>query len=273
MNYNNRLYPFPVLGIEDDVNGSLNVELKISSDGNTIQISPSFNLSNQTLESLVKGDKAHYVAHIYCRSTMFREAYSTTKSLPTSFAVPASKLLGETEIDFFICSSSDFTYSSKEFNPDYKGYSFEIGRGDILAYAGKGKFYANKTYEDLTSVSALMNIDNSQKSNAAMYNEYDGDKITIMLCKEDYEKYQLVKDKEYWINILLSSVVFPALLEALYFMEEDVATPYQRKRWFEVLDEIKQNSKEKNNMRIAQNILDLPNNRALDSLLKITDHL
>lgn len=270
MKYNNRLYPYPVLGISDDIKGQFQVDLKYSSDGKVIKVNPTFRLSNTSLEEMIKDKRALFVTHLYCRGTMFRDVFVSTDNIPDAITIAAPKLNGEVEVDFFICSVKEERYRNSLVNTDYSDYSFPIEKADIIAYGGKGKFYANKTYEDLKAVSALMLIDESHHASHAMKNSYEGDKITILLCKEDYQKYKLVKNigTEMYINVLHSTIVLPALLEALYFLDDkELSNNYSEYRWHIVLSEIKNKSQD-NNFTIAQNILDLPNNRLFESLIK-----
>lgn len=268
MIYNNRNYPHPVLGIGDDfLNANINVELKISSNGQQIEISPIFILNNKELNDILSQESATFISHIYCRGTLYREVFKTQKSLSEPIIVKADKLNGEVELDFFVCATKNYNgYTSDSFNPEYSNFKFDIERGDIIAYAGKGKFYANKAPEELKSISALMNIDCSDKSREPMYLEYSGERITIMLSIEDYGNYKLMKSNPQYLGVILSSLVLPALIEALYFLEDDTSKDFKDNAWYKALKEIKDKAKYPEPLRIAQNILDKPINRCFEQL-------
>lgn len=246
MLYNNRSYPHPVLGISNDVNGKIEVELRVSSTGKEIEITPTFKIIDDVLENLIGLNKALFVSHLYCRGTMYREVFCTSKTIVDPIKIDSYKLNGEVEVDFFICANQTINdYTNNNFNSDYKGYSFSVEKGDILAYAGKSTFYANKSPEELKSISALMNISTTTKSDHPMFNEYEGEKITIMMCQEDYEGYQTIKATNIWINILLSMIVLPMLTEALHFVSSEEAKDFADKRWYKVLTEIKTKAKKR----------------------------
>jgi len=269
MIYNNRNYPHPVLGIGDDfINGNLNVDLKVSSNGVQIEIIPIFVLSNADLNEFIATGTATYISHIYCRGTLYREVFKTQKSLSEPIMIPAQKLNGEVEIDFFICASRKVDkYKSRDFNPDYGNTEFEIDRGDVFAYAGKGKFYANKSPEELKSISALMNIDCSNKNKEPMYLDYSGEKITLMLSIEDYSNYKLIKGNPQYHGVILSSLVLPALIEALYFLEDETSKDYEVHAWYKALKEYKDKTKKyPDPLRMAQNIIDNPINKCFEQL-------
>jgi len=270
MVYNNRLYPHPVLGIGDDIAGSMEVDLRIESSGKEIQIAPSFRVTNDDLQKLVDKKAAMFASHLYCSGTMYRELFKSDKNIPDTIRINSSRLNGEVEIDFFICANENIeNYSNGDFNKDYSGHQFTVDKGDILAYGGKGKFYANKSPEDLRSISALMNIDNTEKNNHPMFIEYSGDKVTIMLCQDDYESYQIVKRTSLYINILLSCIVLPCLTEVLHFLSFDEAKEFSEKHWYKVLSEMKEKSKDRTEIEIAQRILDLPNNRSFNTIKQL----
>jgi hypothetical protein len=267
MLYNNRLYPHPVLGIGDDITGSIHVELRVESSGKEIEIAPTFTIANDDLQKLVEKRTALFVSHLYCSRTMYREVFKSDKNIPDIIRIDSSRLNGEVEIDFFICANESIVeYSNKDFNKDYSGHKFSVDKGDVLGYAGKGRFFANKAPEDLRSISALMNIDNTEKSNHPMYIDYGGDKITIMLCQDDYENYQIVRRTSLYVNILLSCIVLPCLTEVLHYLSTQEAIEFSEKRWYKVLSEMKEKSKDGTEIEIAQRILDLPNSRSFNTI-------
>ncbi len=272
MLYNNRLYPHPVLGIGDDVTGSIEVELRVSSSGKEIEIIPLFKIVNDALQNLIEKKQAMFVSHLYCRGTMYRDVFKSEKNIDDEIKIVSHKLNGEVEIDFFICANEKISsYNSKEFNTDYKGYSFSVDKGDILAYAGKGKFFANKSPEELKSISALMNIDTTGERDHPMKLDYSGDKITILLCQNEYEGYQIVKGNLIAVNILLSCVVLPALVEAFHFITSPEASEFADKRWYKFLNEHKQNSKYSTPIEMGQGVLQLPNNRSFETVIQLID--
>jgi hypothetical protein len=267
------MYPHPVMGIGDDLSDAIEIDLNIASDGKEISITPAFKLTNEDLQELLDKNKALFTSHVYCRGTMYRNVFKTTKPIPEAIKISSEKLSGEVEIDFFICANENIAkYTNATFNSDYKGHSFSVDKGDILAYAGKGKFYANKSPEELTSISALMNISSTGKDSHTMFNEYSGDKITIMLCQQDYENYQIIKNSpSLWWNVLLSCIVLPALTETLHYLSSLESQEFSQRRWHQVLTEYKNKSKEPTEVQVAQRILDLPNNRSFNAMKQLIE--
>jgi hypothetical protein len=272
MRYNNRLFPHPVLGIEDDVSGEFSAELTYRSDKDFITLSPTFKLLEEVLRQFIDDGKAHFLIQVYCSSTMYREVFKTKSVLPEPITIPSLRLRGDVEVHFFICAFNTIDkFFSKNFNTEYNNFHFAIDRSDILAYGGKAKFTANKSPEELKSVSSLIRVRNSQKVTHPMWNEYDGEKIDIMLCEDDYNNYQLVLKNRIFHNLLHCSIVLPALVDALYFIDTNEAKDFEDRRWFKALKEIKSNSKVADCFRIAQNILDQPSDRTFGTMLTLME--
>lgn len=268
MIYNNRNYPHPVLGIGTDfVNSNISVELIVSSNSKNIEISPVFILNNKDLTELISKNTASYISHIYCRGTLYREVFKSQKSLAEQIILPAEKLNGEVEVDFFICASSKIdSFSSSEFNPEYGNQKFSIDKGEIIAYAGKGKFFANKVPDELKAISSMMNIDCSNKSKNPMYLDFSGQKITIMLSIEDYKNYKLLKNNRQHLGVILSSLVLPSLIESFHYLEDETSKDYKENAWYKSLSEFKNNPKYSGPFKTAQMILDNPLNKCFELL-------
>lgn len=273
MKYNNRFYPHPVLGIRDDIDGSFQCHMTVEVDKDNTIVTPQLKLDNKDLEKLVSLKKASFCIHTYCRGTMFREVFRIKDPVSYKITIPTYKLNGETEMDFFICAEEELNnYSNSGSNIDYKGYVFQIEKGDIIAYGGKAIFYSNKSPEQLKSVSAIMNIKNSGQKNGPFFNEYDGPKITINISDSDYDQYQILKQYKSLIPVIHSSLVFPALYEALNFMEYDeAADQYNEFDWYKLLRKRLEEIKGNTLLEKAQNILDLPINRTFNVLEELFD--
>jgi hypothetical protein len=269
MKYNNRLYPHPVLGIVDDINGIFSCNLSVESDKDVIVLKPSFNLDNHDLEELVKTNNAKLCIHVYCRGTMFRESYEIKDIVSGEIKIKSSDLNGETEVDFLICSNKEVPdYKNSKANLIYGQNKFQIEKGDILAYGGKGKFFANKSPEQLKAVSSIMKIKKGNFKNGPFYNEYSDKYITVCLSETDYNFYYEFKENKKFINILHASIVIPSLLEAIYFMKENDAgsKEFEESEWIKIINTNLETIKGNTVLEKIQEMLDLPLNREFLSL-------
>jgi hypothetical protein len=271
MNFNGRSYPYPVLGIDDNFIGDENKdifkpELVVSSDFRKIKLDILYQLKNEELLKLIYANDAIFCTQLYCRSTMFRQSFLSSKQKDV-IEIKSNQLRDEVEVDFFICALVEIkTYKNSKFNSVFDGMSFDIEKGDLLGYGGSTTFFANKTPEELKSISSFMSIDTENKTEVPMYNDYDGDKITIILSQEDYEIYQSIKKESLLTSTLHSGVVLPALAEAIRFISTTDGDEYKTRKWHELLTNLIEKHPTDDPLQSAQKILDLPVNRSFSSL-------
>ena len=271
MNYNGRSYPYPVLGIDDNFVGDDNKDtfkpdLVVSSDYRKIKLDITYQLRNDELLKLINSCQAIFCAQLYCRSTLYRQSF-LSKNQKDLIEIKSTRLRDAVEVDFFICAFEDIkNYRNPMFNPIFAGVSFDIEKGDLLGFGGSTTFFANKTPEELKSVSSFMSVDTENKSEVPMYNDYDGDKITIILSKEDYETYQSIKRESLLTSTLHSSVVLPALAEAIRFLSTSDGGDYKSRKWHELLTTLTEKFPTDDPLQSAQKILDLPVNRSFSTL-------
>jgi hypothetical protein len=268
MKYDNRFYPHPVLGIRKDVEGDFSCQLIIESDKNETIITPKLKLENDDLQKLIDSQKASFCMQLYCRGTLFREVYKIKDPVSFKLRIPSTKINEETEADFFICAEEEiYGYKNAANEKGFEQYCFNIEKGDILAYGGKGVFYANKAPEELKSVSSIMNIRNSGVKNGPFFIDYDGSKITVNVSESDYDLYQVLKTYTLFIPVIHSSLVFPALFAAICFIEyEEASEQFRNYDWYKIISKRLEETKGNSNLEKVQNILDLPVNRTLIAL-------
>lgn len=269
MKYNNRLYPHPVLGIMDDIKGEFSCNLSVESNKEKIILKPSFHVSNQDIEKLIKLGKATICLHLYCRGTLYRKNWIIKDLVSDEIKIDSDNLNGETEVDFFICSNYEsLKYKNSQSNEIFDDNEFELEKGDIIAYGGKGKFFANKSPEQLKAISSIMRIKKGKFKNGPFFNDYDDKYIIVHLSETDYELYDELKENKNFINILHTSIVLPSLIEAIYFIssEESGATINKESDWYKILEKNIKEAKGNTILEKVQKVLELPLNREFLSL-------
>lgn len=272
MLYNNRNYPHPVLGVGDSIEGEFKIHFSVKAGKQTIKLDSVFMLGNEDLNNLISDGIAIFVIQVYCRATMFRKIFTSPSSVAKTITIPSYALRNEVEVDFFVCANEEImNYSNSKSHSDFDGTYFNIEKGEILAYGGKGIFNANKTPEELKSISAFMNIDKYNKENGPIYNFYDGPKITIRLSENDYLKYQQIVSNKFVADIVHSTVVLPALMDAVNEVQSG-ANEFGDKRWYNILENMIYETKEENLLKIGQKILENPVNRAFTTIQKMIEY-
>jgi len=272
MNINNITFPHPVLGIGDSINSKFELqspEIKSTADSYEVVIHVSHD--NNDLQSLVSADKAEYLCEVTCTNTLYRQIF--TNHLKTiTFEIPKKALKGKVEFTCLLVAKEDIaSYLNSTAHPDYSGYTFDIDKGDILAYFGEFSFNADIQYEKLKAVSSFMEIVENETEKYTII-DLKKNKIEIQLPSESYKIFSsdTVSQEEKFASIFHSSIVLNALLIALYNLEE-----HKDYLWAEVIRYRLDNELQFKNLsvedketvpEIAQRLLGNPFERLLNGL-------
>lgn len=277
MRINSLSFPYPVLGVKDDVQGQYKVEVKISLSQTDIRLNFKHILYNETIEELIRGKKAVFCAQIICSKTFFRITYPSSQK-EQEVIIPQNQLRDSVAVDFFIVAAKDIpNYSNKKSHKDYAGYNFFVGKADVLSFGGTFNFIASKQWMATNSISSFMSIRCGDFKEGPMKIDLTASngKIVVELSKNDFERYRKNHRNESFYPIYHSCIVFPALLYAVtQMLLPDGPDSYSEYLWFQVLNEKEQTDKNlakldwdpANAAEIAQVILENPINRAFSSM-------
>lgn len=229
-------YPFPVLGNEDDIKGLFKPVMRYTLEPNVVVIECEFELSNPSIEKLMADKNAAYFAQVECGNTFYRRTFITHEP-KLKIEIGAGDLRDRVDVSFCVCAVNDIpSYSPEGIHPDLAGEPTAVEKGDVLADGGTGSFMADKTFDPLKApVSSFMKIKEANEKSAPMVIDYGGDQILIKLSKDDYKNY--VFARKYAVSTLHSSLVLPALVDALYVISKDDGT-YEGSPWFSRIKQI-----------------------------------
>lgn len=273
MKVNTKSYPHPVLGNEDDLGGSFSVEFRYELGKEDITLHPEFVLKNSGIEELIKKEKASFIAEVECRSTFFRKSFSSRKDMER-FAIPAPRLRERVLVSFYVCADQDIrNYKPHEPHLDYEGAVFDIEAGDVLAIGGYCSFIAEKSFDPLRPpVSSFMTIQSGNWHEGSMQVDYDCEKITIYLSKDDWRNYLDVRGQKLTEGILHSAIVFPVLVDAVHQIRNG-GDDYESMNWYGRLEAIldAKGLRDKSPFEAAQKILENPLNRSFQGISSLLD--
>lgn len=279
MKFNDVSFPHPVLGVGDAINSDIEiVKSEIQSSDDIYEISLRLKQDNDDLTQLLETGKAEFFCEATCSNTLFRKSI-TSDTNKIKFSIPKKAIKGR--VDFLcvlVAKENISNYSNAQSHLDYTGYSFDLGKGDILAYFGELYFIADIKYEKLKAVSSFMEIvENSDLTYANI--DLKRAKIRIELPTEAYRSYQgdSVSKEPKFAPVFHSSIVLNALLTALYnfenFKEDEnclwaqtINYRLKEKQFKNLSIEEKENIPE-----IAQRLLGNPFNRLLEGLNEIVE--
>lgn len=218
-----KMYPYPVLAyFLDDYKDKHAFDVKITQvkDGFDTKLVFEATLTNKELLGLVRSRKASFVYHLECSQTGFRKVIRTDKfSLP--YVLSNHEVKNIVQICPFIVATKDITsYSSTDFDDDYKGMTFDIEEGCILAVGQQVDADVSDSIDDLANTPSIFSIvQNTDETIKEMKVDGNGDKIVIQLPFNDYYSYKSLSQNPKFEPLLNALTIVPALVFAIEEMK------------------------------------------------------
>ena len=219
MKINNLSFPYPVLGIGDDIlpRPYLDPVPQVSKTKDSFIFDIRIVMRNSDIYKLIKEGKAIYVCEIECPYTKLRECH---KSQYSRFKIEIPTQNVGKEISFqlsIVCIDYTKAYENANAHEDYSGFSIDLEPGDLLAYIDDFVYDIEINYAQIQSIGSFMQITENKFGESTQF-YLEGDKIDIKLPTELYEnyKYGILGDK-ILKDIMHSSIVFNALVAALLY--------------------------------------------------------
>lgn len=223
MTKTNKSYPYPVLGIGDDVlpKPSLNI-LPITADKDFYFIHVVVEMDNEDIDNLVQNGYAEYGCEVECSRTFYMKWFGF-KTKDFTIALPKNSVASKVTFDCRISVIKNIIgYHNRRFHPDYEGADFNLSPGSILATFGKFFYDAEIEYNRLHSAGSFLTIIEGNHSECTTY-VLEHPKIEVklppLLFKEYKEKYNKKTCK--WADIFHSSIAYNALIYALLSYDEE----------------------------------------------------
>ena len=218
MKIDNVAFPYPVLGIGNDITSNFTWHYSVDQNNYEYLITIDVQLNNKSIEDYIKYDLADYICEIECISTFVRRC-ERSKDGHFEIKLPKSEVAHEVVFELSVVAKESIEdYENKELNPIYNGYQISLEPGDLMAYIGRDKFSADIVYEKLKRIDTYMIIreDTSITQTEFKLDSVDG-KIEILIPSSMYKHYkEEIKGNSNYAAIIHGSLVFNALLSALY---------------------------------------------------------
>lgn len=260
-----RQYPYPVLNYfeNDYIESSFDSKIEQTLDINNIKLKINFILKSNSLLELIKNKQAAYVVHIECKGTRYRNKIESYDDA-VEFVIDGHEVKSELEICIMVIAKMDIkNFTSTEFNKDFKGLSFNLEKGDVLAVDRDRKITIGKTGDSMKKVSSIFSIvcDESNDDNTLTWSD-NGNEILIHLSKYNCERYKSISQNSNFTYILAVSVVIPVLVEIIKELQNDINS-FEDSTWINVLNkrlefigiDLENNDNETNASTIAYKIL------------------
>lgn len=281
MKINNLSFPYPVLGIGDDIEPRPSVtNVKIEKTNRLFKFDVDLNMQNQDIATLIREGNAKYACEVECSGTLYRRCFFSDE--PHFHLELARTTLAERVT--FQCSVVVIkpirNYYNSNVHADYLGLYFDLEPGDLLAFIGQFYYDADIKYDKLRSLGSFMQITESKMEKMPKF-DLGGDKIYIKLPSDMYNQYKdSIHGNHQFSTIIHSSLVFNALVTALLYYEDNQHTLWARTLKYRIdnspeLEDFQNTLSTQDPeevMRLAQTLLMNPYKRLFESLSGMADH-
>lgn len=217
MEIKNRLFPYPVLCVENDdyENCSFDVNTKVKEDINDIVLDFDIRLeNNEELQWLIRDGYAQFVIHIECSSTAFRTMVTSVGN-KKSVRIPKARVNNVISLLGMIVAEKDIVgFKSKLLNEDYDE-EINFSRGAILAYRNLPKVYVTKNYEELAGDNSFFTVikrtDIEEAESLPVVYDITDAKIKILVSEKTYDEYIKYHANPTMQPLLNTLLVMPAI--------------------------------------------------------------
>lgn len=221
MKLKNSLSPYPILSSQsDDFVNNIHfvVDIKAKEVFSEIEVTANFMVEDKVIMDLIKSGKASFVLHLESPITSYREIFRTQDNQIRQKIKPTD-ILDYVEISTFIIAEENISgYYSPNFHQDYRDYTFEIYKGDLLAI-GKGIHSSIEKKNEFERISSIIRVRQAKDKNKDfMYVDLDSDYIVIVLPEHEYNSYCSFGKYAFKSTVLALTIV-PAMISVLSQME------------------------------------------------------
>ena len=166
MRTDNVSFPYPVLGISDDImptlleTGCSNPEISIDEEGDKFRIYVTLKLKNASILQYIKNEFAEFSVEVSCHSTMYRKCV-TSPNPEFSFTIDKKLLNGKLDFESFVIVKKDIkNYKNDGLNSDYEGHTINLHKGDLLVAYCKCSIPLNLDLRNVRNMKSFMTIQN-----------------------------------------------------------------------------------------------------------------
>lgn len=280
-----RLYPYPVLtdDTDDYINSKFNMELQVTKGLNELCFLINLELENEEINQLIHDRFAEYVVHIECPYTSYRTLIKTD-DVTVIKNISEHKLNGKVTVCSFIVAKKNISgYHNSLFNDDYGDMHFTLNKGNVIAIGGQTTITITKEIEELSKIPSIFTIcKNAEDIDDSMKIDITGEKIAITLCAKSLANYKMLAGIPTMLPVLHSILIVPTLIYTFETLKKEGVNEFEDLRWYNsVVKTLQKNGFTLDeellditpSYELAQKSLDMPIDRALDSLISqdVTD--
>ncbi|MDO5003941.1 MAG: hypothetical protein Q4E39_06955 [bacterium] len=237
MKIKQRMNSYPILSkITDDyINSSFETEINWY-DAKKTRMKFDFKLDNETIQNLIKNGDAHYLVHMECPTTSFRQAYQSTQD-EIIIELPQQNLNEKIEINTFIVAAKEIKeYTNPLFNMDFKDMKFYLSRGNMIAIGNAVEISIEDKYNENSIIRITKRNDDSL--DALRVDTSKSEYIIISLPERLRDLYCNLGSGQFE-NICRSIIILPVMMVVLKTMQvaaNDDDSSVTELHWYKVIE-------------------------------------
>lgn len=281
MQLGNRVFPYPVLNKNDNLSdykesSTFMVSFDTNEDGSPYVVDGKvifknlhYTITDDSLKELIEEEKLKGAFIVECSASVYRNKFDISQT-PYDLSVSVHELNGNVVTSCYIYATEDITgFKSDGFIDDYKNYTFDIDKFDILAADDGYKFKIDLDPTEDDKVSSIFTVIPLETNESIMKYENGDRNITIELPREYFNSYDIIKRKKEYNNIAFSMIAIPVLSNCISEINtyewEDIDSICDEHKWFNAVrisykrkkgtELILENFYEMNSLELAQLVL------------------
>ena len=231
-----KAFPYPVLryDVDDYIDGEFQVlvDMEGSDDGTKITAHVRLALSVAEIQQEIDKGNAAFVIVFTCRETFFREPCMTNKK-EFKKELDSSLFKGEVNIYPFIMATRKIVnFKCKDINPEFEAESFIFEKGEVLAAEEPSVLYIDRDlFKPVSSVFELVKSDSVTGHEWRL--AFEQDKVQIQVSEIMKETLDRARNASVNRAILLNSIYFAAVMEAIQVLKE--SDTFEEYRWAKII--------------------------------------
>ena len=248
MQLGNRVFPYPVLNKNDNLSdykesSTFMVSFDTNEDGSPYVVDGKvifknlhYTITDDSLKELIEEEKLKGAFIVECSASVYRNKFDISQT-PYDLPVSVHELNGNVVTSCYIYATEDITgFKSDGFTDDYKNYTFDIDKFDILAADDGYKFKIDLDPTEDDKVSSIFTVIPLDTNESIMKYENGDRNITIELPREYFNSYDIIKRKKEYNNIAFSMIAIPVLSNCISEINtyewEDIDSICDEHKWF-----------------------------------------
>jgi len=221
MQVKNRIFPYPILNhnkiFSNFDKGDFTIVYDgIENDDEYVLKNAKFETESKIINKLFDEGKIKISCIVECSNTVYRKSFPISKE-GADIILPKVDFTEKVDISLFAYAVNDFSFSSDEFDIDYREIIFEIEKYDIIAANDGFNLTFIHTENEDSFAHSIFSITSSENNvNGAYTVECDASKkIIITMSPDDYKNYKFIYGFSSYKEVFFNMFLVPSLIEGL----------------------------------------------------------